>query len=355
MIEHTHPVIGPGEREAVDRVLASGRLAQGTEVAALEAEFAAVVGVPHAVAVANGTVAIEIGLQAIGIGPGDEVIVPSLTFMATANAVRRVGAEPVFADIDPKTYCISPETVAPLIGPRTRAVIVVHLYGHPADMDGFASLADETGIEILEDAAQGIGSTWRGRHVGSFGRFGTFSLYATKNVTSGEGGMITTADDTVADIARSLRSHQSRMVGGRLQVATNARMTDIAAAIGRVQLSRLDEIQSARRRLAAEYDRRLDSRVTTPYVAPEAVHGWHQYTVRVPDRDTLVELAAERGVGTAVYYPVPVHLTETYQDIGPSLPETEAAAREVLSLPIRPDLTEEEQDAVIDAVNGGLA
>ena len=163
MIEHTHPVIGPAEREAVDRVLASGHLAQGEEVAAFESEFAETVGVPHAVAVSNGTVAIEIGLQALGIGPGDEVIVPSLTFIATANAVRRVGAEPVLADIDPKIFCISPETVAPLIGPKTRAVVVVHLYGHPADMDGFAALADETGIEVLEDAAQGIGASWRGR------------------------------------------------------------------------------------------------------------------------------------------------------------------------------------------------
>jgi perosamine synthetase len=354
VIEHTHPVIGPAEHEAVERVLSSGHLAQGAEVAALEAEFAQVVGVPHAVAVANGTVAIEIGLQAMGIGPGDEVIVPSLTFKATANAVRRVGAEPVFADIDPKTYCISPETVGPLVGPRTRAVIVVHLYGHPADMEGFAELADETGIEIFEDAAQGIGATWRGRHVGSFGSFGTFSLYATKNVTSGEGGMITTTDDEVAAIARSLRQHESRVVRGRLQVATNARMTDMAAAIGRVQLTRLSEIQAARTRLASEYDRRLDGSISTPHVAAEATHGWHQYTIRVPDRDAVARHASAAGVGTAIYYPTPVHMMETYEG-SPALPETEAAAREVLSLPMRPDLTEEEQDAVIDAINRGLA
>ena len=353
MIEHTHPVIGGAEREAVDRVLASARLAQGEEVAALEAAFAEVVGVSHAVAVSNGTVAIEIGLQAAGVGPGDEVVLPSLTFIATANAVRRVGARPVFADIDPKTYCISPETVAPLIGPNTRAVLLVHLYGHPADMDGFSALAEEHGIDIFEDSAQGIGASWRGRHVGSFGTFGTFSLYATKNVTSAEGGMITTSDDEVADIARSLRSHRNRMVNGRLQVASNARMTDIAAAIGRVQLSRLEEIQDARTRIAAEYNRCLDPNIATPHVAPEAVHGWHQYTIRVPNRDAVVEHAASLGVGTAVYYPTPIHLADTYEG-SPRLTETEAAAREVLSLPIRADLTPANQQAVIGAINGAV-
>lgn len=354
MIAHNHPVIGQAEREAVDRILASGHIAQGPEVAAFESDFAEAVGVEHAVAVSNGTVAIEIGLQALGIGPGDEVIVPSLTFIATANAVRRVGATPIFADIDPKTYCISPSTVAPLVGARTRAVLLVHLYGHPADMDGFAALAEDTGIDVLEDSAQGIGASWRGQPAGSFGRFGTFSLYATKNVTSAEGGMITTSDPNIADLARSLRAHESRHVNGRLQVASNSRMSDIAAAIGRVQLSRLGEIQAARGQLAAEYERRLDERAATPYVAPEAVHGWHQYTVRVPNRDALVAHAASAGVGTAVYYPVPVHLTDTYRDGTPGLPETEAAAREVLCLPIRPDLTGAEQDVVIEVINGGL-
>lgn len=353
MIEHNHPIIGDAEREAVDRVLASGHIAQGPEVEAFEAEFALAVGAAHAVAVSNGTTALEIGLQSLGIGPGDEVIVPSLTFIATANAVRRVGATPVFADIDPKTYCISPDTVAPLVRRATRAVLLVHLYGHPADMDGFQSLAENTGIEIYEDAAQGIGASWRGQPVGSFGRFGTFSLYATKNVTTGEGGMITTSDPEVADLARSLRAHESRTVRGRLQVASNSRMTDIEAAIGRVQLRRLAEIQATRTNLAAEYDRRLIG-TTTPYTAPEAVHGWHQYTVRVPNREAVVKRAAQSGVGTGIYYSVPVHLTETYLHGATSLPETEAASAEVLSLPVRPDLTADEQSAVIEVINGAL-
>ena len=354
MIEHAHPILGDRELAAAARVLRSGRLAQGAEVAAFEEEFSLVVGSEHSVAVANGTVAIEIGLQALGIGRGDEVIMPSFTFIATANAVRKVGATPVFADIDPKTYCVSAATVEPHLGKRTKAVIAVHLYGHPADMDGLEMLCEERGVRLVEDAAQGIGARWRDRSVGSFGVFATFSFYATKNVTTGEGGMITTSDDQVADVARSLRSHESRMVDEKLQVASNARMTEVEAAIGRVQLSRIDEIQQHRHRLAKTYGDNLDSRVRTPYVAPDAVHGFHQYTIRSPERAQLKRSLEDRQVGHGIYYPIPVHLSETYRDAAVELVDTEAAANEVISLPIRPDLTHAEQEAVIAAVNGVL-
>ncbi len=354
MIEHTHPVIGDLEIAAVERVLRSGHLAQGAEVAGFEDEFAAAIGVPHAVAVANGTVAIEIGLQALGIGPGDEVVVPSFTFIATVNAVRRVGATPILADIDPKTYCLSAATVEPHLGSRTRAVIAVHLYGHPADIEGLQILAEQAGIHLIEDTAQGIGASWNGRSLGSFGAVGTFSFYATKNITTGEGGMVTTTDQGVADRVRMLRSHQSVMVGERLQVATNARMTDVAAAIGRAQLSASREMQLHRSRIASIYDRELTERVTTPYVAPGCTHGYHQYTIRTGDRDEAVRALVEAGVGHAVYYPTPVHLTDSYRDMGVVLPDTETAANEVLSLPVRPDLTSEEQETVIAAVNRGV-
>lgn len=353
MIEHTHPVLGDAEIAAVERVMRSRHLAQGEEVEEFEKEFACVIGVEHGIAVANGTVAIEIGLQSLGIGPGDEVVVPSFSFIATANAVRRVGARPIFADIDPKTYCITAATVEPRITSRTRAALAVHLYGHPAEMDSLSALCEERGIELLEDSAQGIGASWRSRSVGSFGRFATFSLYATKNITTGEGGMVTTNDPGVAELVRSLRSHQSRWVGGTLQVASNSRMTDIQAAIGRVQLAKLDELQSARHRLAAVYERLITSEVTTPYVAPEAVHGYHQYTIRVSNREAVGERLRSASVGYGIYYPVPIHLTETYNIDRVVLPDTEQAAKEVISLPIRPDLTDEEQQTVIQAVNGG--
>ena len=354
MIEHTHPVLGEAEFAAAERVLRSGRLAQGAEVAAFEDEFRNAIGSEHAVAVANGTVAIEIGLQALGIGPGDEVVIPSFTFIATANAVRRVGAVPIFADIDPKTYCISAASVEPRLGSRTKAVVAVHLYGHPADMDALAVLCEEAGVHLLEDAAQGIGARWRERSVGSFGTFATFSFYATKNVTTGEGGMISTSDDGVADVARSLRAHENRTVRERLQVASNARMTDVEAAVGRIQLSRIDEIQQRRHDLAAIYEQGLSNRIATPYVAPEAVHGYHQYTIRVPQRNSVTRSLEDRGVGYAIYYPIPIHLRDTYRDARVSLPDTEAAANEVLSLPMRPDLTDAEQEVVIATVNGVL-
>ncbi|MEX0865232.1 MAG: DegT/DnrJ/EryC1/StrS family aminotransferase [Acidimicrobiia bacterium] len=354
MIEHSHPLIGDPEIAAVERVLRSGRLAQGPEVVAFEEELASAVGAQHAVAVANGTVTIEIGLQALGIGPGDEVVVPSFTFIATANAVRRVGATPVFADIDPKTYCLTAATVEPHVGRDTKAVVAVHLYGHPADMDGLGALCDERGIHLLEDAAQGIGASWRGASVGSFGVFASFSFYATKNLTTGEGGMLTTSDHRIADIARALRSHQSRVVDGRLQVSSNSRMTDIEAAIGRVQLSRMAELQTRRHQLAANYERELRSGLDTPYVAPEAVHGYHQYVVRVPNRESLIRSLELEGVGYGLYYPVPVHLQDTYRDQPISLHDTETAAREVISLPIRPDLTDDEQAKVISVVNQGV-
>jgi dTDP-4-amino-4,6-dideoxygalactose transaminase len=220
-------------------------------------------------------------------------------------------------------------------------------------MDSLGALCDERGVELLEDSAQGIGASWRSRNVGSFGRFATFSLYATKNITTGEGGMITTDDPLIADLARSLRSHQSQWVGGVLQVASNARMTDIQAAIGRVQLAKLDEHQSARHRLATVYERSLTTEVTTPYVAAEAVHGYHQYTIRTSNREALRKRLESASVGYGIYYPVPIHLTETYNIDRVALPDTEQAANEVISLPIRPDLTDEEQQTVIQAVNGG--
>ncbi len=354
MIDFTRPFLADEEIKAVERVLRSRQLAQGNEVTAFEAEFASTIGSEHAVAVANGTVAIEIGLQTLGIGPGDEVVVPSFTFVATANAVRRVGATPVFADIDPKTYCLSAATVEPQIGPRTRAVMAVHLYGHPADMDGLAVLTEQTGIHLLEDAAQAIGASWRGQSLGSFGTFATFSLYATKNITTGEGGMVTTSDPTIARLAKALRAHESQMVGERLQVASNSRMTDVEAAIGRVQLTRLDHIQEGRHRLAAIYDRELGSNITTPYVAAEAVHGYHQYTIRTPSREAVIESLRSESIGYGIYYPIPVHLKDTYREVPVHLPDTETAAMEVLSLPIRPDLTASEQEQVIAAVNKGV-
>lgn len=353
MIAHNYPQIGPEELAAVESVLLGRHLAQGAEVEHFEAEFARVIGADHAVAVTNGTVAIELALLSLGIGPGDEVIVPSFTFVATANAVRRSGAEVIFADIDPKTYCISATTISSHLTEKTRAVIVVHLYGHPAEMDDLVALCDAKGVALIEDSAQGIGTKWRGQHVGTFGAAATFSLYATKNITTGEGGIVATSDLRVAEAVRALRAHKGTEVNGHLRTGTNARMTDIAAAIGRAQLKKLDEMQIRRRHLAAIYDRELSASLTTPFEAPEATHGFHQYTIRPNNRDRLVSALEQAEIGYGIYYETPCHLLPEYRNTRSRLPETESAARHVVSIPIRPDLTESEQARVIETVNKG--
>lgn len=355
MIPLSRPLIGAEEQAAVARVLGSGQLASGPEVAAFEAEFAAFVGVPHAVAVSNGTTAIWLTLWASGIGPGDEVIVPSFTFAATAGAVLQVGARPVYADIDPASYCISADTVRPHIGPRTAGVIVVHLYGHPAPMDELSALCRQHRILLVEDAAQAHGARWKGAHVGGIGAAGTFSFYPTKNMTTGEGGMITTCDGELAAQARLLRNHGMDAPYHHQRLGTNVRMTDVAAAIGRVQLSRLPEWVRRRAANAAFLSERLAGVVATPQVHPDALHSFHQYTVRCADRARLLAALEAAGVGRGIYYPAGCHRQPAFADSGADLPETERACGEVVSLPVRPDLTLEELAAVAAAVIAGAA
>ena len=268
MIPLNRPLIGSAEREAVDRVLSSGWLAAGPEVAAFEVEFADYTGVPEAVAVSSGTAALWLTLWAAGIGPGDEVIVPSFTFIATAGAVAQTGAHPVYADIEPGSYCLTADTVRPLIGPRTAAVVPVHLYGHPAPMTELVELCRSRDLLLVEDAAQAHGARWEGRRVGGIGDAGVFSLYPTKNMTTGEGGMVTTHDPALAERVRSLRNHgldedrRSHLLG------TNARMTEMAGAMGRLQLSALEDRVARRRANAETLSARLAEVVETPRVAP---------------------------------------------------------------------------------------
>jgi dTDP-4-amino-4,6-dideoxygalactose transaminase len=354
MIPLSRPIIGHEEIEAVTRVLTSGMLAQGPEVEAFEEEFSRHVAAGsgqsvHAVAVANGTMALQLALSAIGIGPGDEVIVPSFTFIATANAVRGLGAVPVFADVDGETFTLDADSAASMVTSRTAAIMPVHLYGHPADMGAINSLAARHGLAVVEDAAQAHGASLGGRRAGSFAT-GCFSFYPTKNMTSGEGGMVTTRDGSLADRMRLIRNHGMR---GRYEYetfGTNLRMTDMAAALGRVQLRHLDAWNEGRRRNAAWLDAHLHS-VATPKVRPNVVHAYHQYTVCTDDRDALTERLRAHGIGHGVYYPVPVHRTAPYA-AELDLPVTERLARQVLSLPVRPDLTREELAGVAEAVNG---
>lgn len=350
------PVIDESDIQAVVDVMRSGMVVQGPQVKAFEEEFSALVDGRECVAVNSGTSALHLTLMALGFGPGDEVICPSFTFAATANAIRLVGATPVFADIKPDTFNIDPRAVESLVGPRTVAIMPVHLYGLPAEMPALSAIADKHGLAIVEDAAQAHMAAIDGRPVGSLGTAGCFSFYPTKNMHSLEGGMVTTADAELARTLRLLRNQGMEQRYANEVVGTNTRMTDVAAAVGRNQLRRLPAWTEQRRMNAAKLDAGITA-ASTPVVPDGYTHVYHQYTVRSADRDALQAKLSERGIGSATYYPTPVHrlkpfLTEAgTPDPRWDLPETEKAALEALSLPVFPTLTPEELDRVIAAVD----
>jgi perosamine synthetase len=355
LIPVARPIIGQDERDAVDRVLESGMLAQGPEVAAFEREFgAALVGGRTCVAVNSGTSGLHLGLLACGIGPGDEVIVPSFTFAATSNSVALTGATPVFADIDLDTFCLDPAAVEAAITPRTSAIMPVHLFGQPAAMNELETVASDRGLAMFEDAAQAHGASLSGRSVGMFGRAATFSLYPTKNMTSGEGGMVAVADPADARRLRLLRNQGMERQYENEVIGFNARMTDIHAAIGRVQLRKLPGWTRTRQDNASYLDEHL-SGVITPVVRTNATHVYHQYTIRVEDdRDGFVAaLKNEYGVGSGVYYPIPNHRLPSLAPFaeGVDLPTTELVSRQVVSLPVHPSLAESDLDRIVIAVN----
>ena len=351
-IPAARPIIGDDERAAVDAVLVSGMLAQGAEVATFEREFSEVLlDGRAAVAVNSGTSGLHLGLLAAGVGPGDEVIVPSFTFAATANSVALTGATPVFADIEPNHFCLDPRDVESKITSRTVGIMPVHLYGHPADVAGFADIASRHDLKIFEDAAQAHGAAVDGRPVGTFGTFGMFSLYPTKNMTSGEGGMVSTGDAEVERRLRLLRNQGMERQYENELVGFNARMTNIHAAIGRVQLTKVLGWTATRQQNAAYFDANLEG-VTTPPVGPGITHVYHQYTIRVTDdRDGFAAaLREEYNIGSGVYYPIPNHRLPSF-NLECDLPETERASREVLSLPVHPSLSSDDLERIVTAVN----
>jgi dTDP-4-amino-4,6-dideoxygalactose transaminase len=352
MIPAARPLIGDDERAAVDAVLRSGMIAQGPQVAALEREFAdQVLDGRHVAAVNSGTAGAHLGLLAAGVGPGQEVIVPSFTFAATANSVAITGATPVFADIEPDYFCLDPAAVEAAITSRTVGIMPVHLYGHPANMTALQAVADAHGLKIYEDAAQAHAAAWQGQPVGTFGEFAMFSLYPTKNMTSGEGGLVSTASDELDRRVRLLRNQGMERRYENEIVGLNCRMTDIHAAIGRVQLGKLTGWTKQRQENAAFLDANL-SGVIVPPVADGATHVYHQYTIRIPeDRDGFAAaLAAEHQVGTGVYYPIPNHRLPSF-DLTLDLPQTETAARQALSLPVHPALSRGDLERIVEAVN----
>jgi dTDP-4-amino-4,6-dideoxygalactose transaminase len=352
MIPVARPILGEEEIEAVAAVLRSGNLVQGRLVEQFERQFSEIVGVKHAVAVSTGTAALHVALLAHGVGPGDEVITTPFTFVATANAVLFTGARPVFVDICEDTFNIDPALIEAKVTPRTKAVLPVHLYGHPADMPAIGEVAGKHGLAIVEDAAQAHGAAIGDRKVGSFGT-ACFSFYATKNVTTAEGGIVTTNDDRIAERLRLLRSHGQRERYRHEILGYNYRLTDLQAAIGLVQLQRLEGF--TRKRIAnADYLSTRLHNVITPQTRPGNRHVFHQYTVRVlSGRDDAVQFLSTAGVGTGVHYPLPVHRQPLYLDLGyrECLPTAERACREVLSLPVHPSLSEQDLEAIVHWVS----
>jgi dTDP-4-amino-4,6-dideoxygalactose transaminase len=351
-----YAAIGGEIRAAVETVLASQQFVLGREGAAFEQEIASLCSVAHGIGVASGTDALILALRACGVQAGDEVLLPAFTFVATGSAVSALGAKPVFADIRPETYNLDPAEFARRVTPRTRAIVVVHLYGLPADMDPILAFAKARGLPVIEDNAQALGASYKGVRTGSLGDAACFSFYPTKNLGAcGDAGLVTTNSAELAARIRTLRNHGQSGKYLSTEPGWNSRLDEIQAAILRVKLRHLSNWRRARQANAAEYTRLLNQ---IPGMMPPAVpegfeHVFHQYTIRIERRDALQQFLSERKIGSAVYYPHPLHLQPLYASLGHKpgdFPHAERAAQEVLSLPMYPELRKEQIARVVEAI-----
>ena len=358
MINIAKPIIGEEEIEAVTEVLKSGMIAQGPKVDQFQKEFSKFVETKHSIATSSGTTALHTALLAAGVKPGDEVITTPFTFAATSNSILYSDATPVYADIVPETFNLNPEKIEEKITDKTRAIVPVHLYGQPADMDAINEIAEKHDLKVIEDAAQAHGAVYKGRKIGSIGDLGCFSFYPTKNMTTSEGGMVTTNDDDLAEKSAMIRAHGESKRYEQSLLGYNYRMTDIAASIGLVQLKKIDEFNAKRNENAEYLSQGMKDipGITTPIVADNVTHVFHQYTIRVSkDRDKFKEFLTEHGIGTGIHYPIVLYKQPFYERMGitGNCPEAEKAASEVISLPVHPSLTREELDTIIETVKKG--
>ena len=356
MIPIAQPLISNQEIDEVVKVLKSGFIAQGPKVAEFEEKFADYIGVEHAVATTSGTTALHLALLALEIEKGDEVITTPFSFAATGNSILFTGATPKFVDIDPDTYNLDPQKIEETINQNTKAIMPVHLYGQPADMDPIKKIADEHNLFLVEDAAQAHGAQYHNQMVGSLGDIACFSFYPTKNMTTGEGGMITTDNHELAQAARMLRSHGESERYTHMMLGYNFRMTDIAAAIGLVQLERLDDFTKSRIENAEYLTTQIDTieGIEPPFVMDRVKHVFHQYTVRIGNgkRDEVKDFLTKLGVGTGVHYPKTIYQQKIYQDmdIKANCPQAEKAADEVLSLPVHPGLSVDDLGEIVNSL-----
>ena len=340
--------MGPEEREAVDRVLQSGIIAQGPEVAKFEEEFAEMCGVKYAVATNNGTTSGHLAMLANGIGPDDEVITTPFTFFATASVIMMAGAKPVFVDVEDEGFCLDPKKVEAAITNKTKAIQPVHLYGELADIPSFLEICKEHNLILIEDSAQAhCANSWNGK-AGSFGSVGWFSFYPTKNMTTSEGGIITTNDEEIANLCKTLRAHGMTAQYQHSEFGYNYRMTDISAAIGRVQLNKLDSFNSRRREIANIYNDKLSRYVKVP--DNRRGHVFHQYTVLTEKRDALRDYLTEKGVGSGIYYPTLLYDYDPMSEYATNCPNAKCLTKTALSLPVHPALSDSDVSKVFETV-----
>ena len=345
--------------EAITRVCDTQQFILGPEVEALERELAAFLDIPHAIGVSSGTDALLVALMALGVGPGDEVVTTPFSFFAAAGSIARLGARPVFVDIDPRTFNIVAASIESVITPKTRAIMPVHLFGQSADMHGVLDVARRHSLPVVEDAAQAIGGHYCGKPVGGLGAMGCFSFFPTKNLgTFGDAGLVTTRDAAFARKIRAIRQHGGEVKYHHDSVGGNFRLDALHAAILRVKLPHLESWTAARRRNADRYDAMfadagLTDFVSLPVRSVDSTHIFNQYVIRTPERDRLRVHLQERGIGTEIYYPIPLHLQPCFKDLGydaGSFPNAEAAAQDVLALPIYGELTESQQSWVVQSI-----
>jgi dTDP-4-amino-4,6-dideoxygalactose transaminase len=351
-----HAAIAAEVRAAIERVMGNADFILGADVAAFEEEFAGYCEAQHAVGVDSGISALELGMRGLGIGPGDEVITPAGSFIASSSAISFTGATPVWVDIDPHTYNLDPDGLEAAITPRTKAIMAVHLYGQPADMDRILAVAGRHGLPVIEDACQSHGARYRGRRTGSMGTFAAFSFYPSKNLGAyGDAGALTTNDSQLAEKVRTMRNYGQRARYEHVHLAWNRRLDTIQAAILRVKLRHLDAWNESRRRIASMYDELLaGTNAGLPHSLPDVEHVYHLYVIQVDERERVRAELESRGIGTGIHYPVPIHLQPAYRSAGfgpGSFRITEAAAERVLSLPMYPELT----DADVRRVAGAVA
>jgi len=346
--------------KAVQQVLQDGKFILGPKVTELGIKIAGYHSVKHAVGVASGTDALVIALRALDIGPGDEVIIPAFTFFATAEAVSTVGATPIFVDIDLETYCIDVNRIEGKISKKTKVIIPVHLYGHPADMDAISNIADKHNLKVIEDNAQSFGAEYKGRKTGSLGHISCLSFFPSKNLgTYGDGGMLVTNDAQVAEKAKMLRTHGWKQKYFPVTIAYNSRLDELHAAILLVKLKYVDKWNEKRRQLAQKYNELLaTANAVIPTQASYARHVYHMYVIRVQRRNKLQSYLKERGVASAIYYPIPLHLLEAYKNLGyrkGDFPSSEKASEETLAIPLYPEISPDQNEFVSKTIKEGLS